>query len=436
MPDVGQKNWADDRKDVTENNYVVKSGIFPNLYYAAELQTDFAKLNGPRELRTAKNIHRPGQMQIPDGKDSPVHAQNCDENNTVVFTLREPNTGMATYGDAPVKTGGFARYMHTEVNVRVVSSPAFPVVGYESQQNIRRVVKDLVAVEKDNIARWISQEMDLDAYRAIFHGASRGLLSREDGGMDVRLEGATAPGQYRSPLNTLVASEDDVTPIRRDVTAHNTELAQLLLNLQDTDAHYFTYRTHELIGFLINKLGLAPVKIGGREYRAVVLTDEWNIYHLRDRTGPLSEMWQNATPRSDTNAAIYNQDWLRLDNILYVPTRKLSYFRPSVNNGVITYGVGMDIDPRSKTYNNTSNYLPSIVMGAGALLRGTRKGEVKITVEKGPHEKGLEFAQHYQDGWRRPDWFAQDGRTDDTSLMNDSSFVVFNYGKSPMAAAV
>jgi hypothetical protein len=270
---VGQKFWADDRQDVTENNYVVKSGIFPGLYYAAEMQCDFVKLNGPRELRTAKNIHRPGQMQIPDGKDSPVHTQNCDENNTVIFTLREPNQGMATYGDAAVKTGGFAQYMHTEVNVRTVSSPAFPVVGFESQRNIKRVINDIVAVEKDNIARWVSQEMDLDAYRSFFHGASRGLLAQEDGGMGIRLHGAAASGQYRSPLNTLVASESDLTPKSRDVSTHNASLANLLQNLTDTDEHYFNYRTHELIGYLINKLGLAPVKIGGKEYRAVVLTD-------------------------------------------------------------------------------------------------------------------------------------------------------------------
>jgi hypothetical protein len=116
-------------------------------------------------------------------------------------------------------------------------------------------------------------------------------------------------------------------------------------------------------------------------------------------------MWQNATPRSDKNPAIYNQDWLELDRILYVPTSKLAFFRPSVTpDGTnVTYGIGMDTDPRSKTYNNTSNIMPSIVMGAGAVLRGTRKGYTEVTVENGPHGKGLEFASHYQDGWRRPD---------------------------------
>jgi hypothetical protein len=428
---AGQTLWNDDRPDITEKNFVVKAQIMRGLYYAAAMNTLFGKLNGPRELRTLQNIHKGGTITIPDGKESPVWQQQANENNTAKFTLREPNKGMATYGDAPVKTGQFAEYMHCEMNVRTVSSPAFPVVGFESQENIKRVINDVVAVEKDNIRRWASEEQDLDAFRSIFYGASRGLLLTADGGMGIATPGGTS-GQARSPVNTLVAGQVDLTPTAWAVAAHNTNLANLLAALTDNDAFYFSYRTHELISYLIDKIGLAPVKIGGVQYRAVAITDEWNIFNLRDRTGPLSALWQNATPRSDKNLAIYSRSTLALDDILYIPTSQLRFFRPTVAGGVITYGAGMDSDPRLSSFSNPSNILPTVVMGAGALLRGTRRGEMKFTMEVGAHGKGAEYAIHYQDGWRRSDWFAQDGRQ---AMSNDSSFVVFNYGKSPMAAS-
>jgi len=431
---AGQFVWNDDRPDVTDKNYVVKAQIARGLYYQGVMNTLFGKLNGPRELRTLETIQRGGTITIPDGKESPVWLQNCKENNTVKFTLREPNKGMATYGDAPVKTGQFAEYMHCDCNVREVSSPAYPVVGYESQKNIERVISDVVAVEKSNIARWVSEEMDLDAFRTIFFGASRGLLSQQDGGMGIAQPGG-ASGQYRVPINTFVAGQADVTARDWSVTTHNANLATALATLTNTPTLYFNYDTHQRISFLIDQLGLQKVKIGGETYRAVAITDEWNIYSLRDLTGPLSTLWRQATERSDKNLAIYSRGTLVLDDILYIPTSQLRYFRPTVTgtspNLVLTFGAGMDVDPRMSSFNNQSNIMPTVVMGAGALLRGSRVGSMKFTSEIGPHGKGAEYAAHYNDGWRRSDWFAQDGRQ---KMSNDSMFVVFNYGRSPMAA--
>lgn len=428
---VGQKVWADDRPDVTENNYVVKAEIAQSIYYKAAMACLFGKLNGPRELKTIESIHKGGTVTIPDGRESPVWMQNCNKNPTVRFTLREPNKGMATYGDAPVKTAQFAEYMHCDCNVRLVSSPAWPVVGYESQQNIKRVVNDVVQVEKANIARWVSEEQDFDAFRAILEGASRGLLITEDGGKGIAIPGGTS-GQARSPLNTLVAGTDDLTPTDWNVAAHNARLVTALTNMPLGDAAQFNYRTHDRISYLIDNLGLQPVKIGGVQYRAVAITDEWNIYALRDRTGPLSQLWQRATERSDKNLAIYSRSALVLDDILYIPAGQLKYFRPRVENGAIVYGAGMTADPRLDSFSNPSDITMTVVLGAGALLRGHRVGYLKFTEEIGNHEKGHEFAFHYNDGWQRADWFAQDGRQ---KMSNDSMFVVFNHGQSPMADA-
>jgi|GEM_PF-4025086 len=425
---AGQSSWENAGSE--KNAAVVKESIGRGIYYAAAMATLFGTLNGARTLKTQKIVHGGGEKIIDAGNDSPVFKKSNDENNTAIFTLREPNRGMTTYGDANVKTGEFARYKHMICNVRTVKTPAYPLVGFESADNFKRVVaaNQLATVEKENISRYVSEEMDFDALRAIYMGASRGILTSEDGGMGVTLKGAAA-GQVRAPLNTLVGGNPDLTPWAWNATQHNTNLATRLGSLNaGTAAHRFNYETHLLISYMADQLGLKPVKIKGSEYRAVAIIDEWNVYELR-RDANLRNMLMNATPRSDTNKVIYSRDELALDGILYIPAQQLRYFRHAVAAGVINYGAGMNIDPR--TFANPNTITTTIVIGAGALLRGTRSEGARYTDDVGPHEDGLEISYRYQDGWRRSDWYTEDGREE---LFNDSLLVVYNAGRSPVAA--
>jgi len=425
---AGQVDWKDAGSET--NAYVVKESIERGIYYKAAMATLFGTLNGPRELKTQKIIHGGGTLTVDAGNDSPVFQKSNNENNKALFTMREPNKGMATYGDASVKTGEFAKYKHMECNVRTVKTPAYPLVGFESAESFKRVVaaNQLVSVEKDNIARYVSEEMDFDALRAVFMGASRGILTSEDGGMGVTLNGAAA-GQVRAPLNTLVAGNTDLTQWAWNATTHNTNLATRLASLTPaTAAHRFSYATHLSISYNIDQLGLKPVKLKGRQYRAVAIIDEWNMYELR-RDVDLRALFKDATERSDKNKAIYSRDELELDGILYIPAQQLRYFRHAVASGVINFGAGMNIDPR--TFANPNTITTTVVMGAGALLRGTRSASARYTTGTGSHEDGLEISYRYQDGWRRADWYTRDGREE---MENDSLLVVYNAGRSPMSA--
>jgi hypothetical protein len=416
---AGQNEWKD-------GDYVVKPEIVRGLYYQSEALGLFSMLNSLREVRTRTIMHGGKSVTIDAGNDSPVFEKNLNENNTALFTLRERNKGMPTYGDASVKMGPFAEFMHGRIEARLISSPAFPILGFESADNIKRVINDLISVEKDNMALWMAQEKDYDALRALLMGASRGLFDRENGGKGIQLEGA-AQGQYRAPWNTVVAGQQGLTPQNFNATTHNNSLRTLLGGMSNADQFHFSYDTHKIISGLIDKLGLKPVRIGGKTYRAVVVIDPRNIERLREDER-LIKKWENATPRADDNPSIYSRDSLILDNVFYRPTEQLRFFRPTPtsaasDNGVV-WGAGMDTDPRSENYSNDSPYTMSIVMGAGALLRGRRKGDVKFTTKEGDHGKGKEIALHWDDGWMRRDWYAKDGRQ---KIANDSSFTVFNY---------
>lgn len=416
----GQASWND--PDTGVNDYVVNPELSSKIYYKSTYKTLWGQLNGTREVRTTEITHGGNTQVIDAGNDSVIWEKDCNRNSECRFTMREENKGMATYGEADVKPGDFAQYMHSVCYVRQVDSPAYPIVGFESAKNIEPVVNDLVKVEQDNISLWRSKEVDLDGFRAIYMGASRPLLDTENGGKGITLAGGVA-GMQRSCYNTYVAGQPGLTTPSVVAPQHEGNLAALLAGLGNDSAFAFTYDTHERISYLIDRLYFNGVKLFGEEYRAAALIDERNMYRMTSAGGTLARIFENATQRSMKNPALYKRKALVLDDILYIPCRQMEYFRPTTDGATITYGCGMTKDPRSKTFVNTSDITTTIVLGRGALLRGRRKG-LDFTVERGPHRKGASYALHYHDGIMRREWFTKDDRTE---MMNDSSLIVFNF---------
>jgi hypothetical protein len=425
---AGQQKW--DNHGAPTNAYVVMPEIVRSLYYTALRKTLFGLLNLGRSVKTTSIIHGGNTLHIDSGNESPVWEKQLSENNTARFTMREENKGMATYGDTDVAAGDFAQYMHLECHAWSIDTPAYPIVGYESKENIKRVINDLVAVEKENIATWIAKEMDFDAFRALLMGASRGLLDTAYGGKGIKLYGATTGGEHRSNWNAFAPSGSSgghLAGLSAQSTVpatHNAAVGSLITGIPaaGSDNSRFTYMTHKDISAIVDDLQLQEVTVNGRTYRAVAITDIRNIYTLRDDPN-LVQLWTNATPRADDNLALYSRDTLILDDILYIPTHQLKYFRPTVVGGVPVYGAGMTQDPRTNPA-NSSNVTMTLVLGRGSMVRARRKGEIRFTDEVGRHGKGAEYAAHYDDGWMRREWGTRDDRT--AKMFNDSSFIVFN----------
>lgn len=419
--------WND--PDSTYDSYVVHPEDSSDVYYKSEYATVFGMLNGNRQISEQEiAFSANSKMKIDVGNKSPVWEKGNFDVGTgeCRLTLREMMTGMATYGEADVKPGKFANYKHGACYVRQVDSPAQPIVGSESQYNIKKVIKDIVKLEKEALVDWRRREIDLDAFRAIFHGASRGLLLTEDGGKGISLAGGTA-GQARAPYNTYVAGQTGLTTPSATLATHNASLYTALGTLSDDDAYAFTYESHLYNSYLLDQIGgeESSVEVGGIEYRAIALIDERNMYRMMAVGGTLSNLFRDATARAEKNKALYTRQKIVLDDILYVPVRQLAWFRPTVKNDVITWGCGLTQDPRLKSFTNTSNITSTVYLRAGALLRGRRKG-IEITTSVGPHGKGTSYCMHYHDGWTRMDWFSKDERSE---MMNDTMLVTFNYDK-------
>lgn len=425
---AGQSVWND--AGSTTNAYIVRPEISKSIYYEATYGTLFGKLNmlkgvGPRTVSTVVMEFEDGtKKKIDVGNDSPIWEKDYTENNECRYTMRERPVGLGTHGEADVIDGDFARYKHSVCYVTQNDTPAMPIPGSESQEKVKSVLGDLVAAEKKNLA-WLAQEnMDLDGWRSIFLGASRGVLNTKFGGMGKALPGGSA-GEQRSSYNNIIAGSDSLVTPNYTLATHETALYNALSGLNDDDKFGFYYDSHRRYSYWVNRLKLKPVRIGGKQYRAVALIDERNIYRMTSAGGSYDNLFRDAGARGMDNPAVNHTRPIELDNILYIPCQQMEFFRPTLNSGAITYGCGLNVDPRASSFSNSSNICPVVYMGAGALLRGRRQ-KVWFTMKEGDFSKGSKYAMHWHDGWMRNDWRTEDGRTE---ISNDSMFIAWHFDK-------
>ena len=414
---AGQASW--DAPGSSTKAYVVNPVITKGLWYESTYRTMFSKLNGPREVKEVEIMHQGQKMVVDSGNNSVVWEKEFNGVGECRFTMREETIGMATYGDADPKPGKFAQYRHSECYVITTDSPVQPIVGFESAQNIKDVVEDLVKVEKDNLSMWMSKEIDADGFRALVMGGSRGILGTTDGGKGITLPGCTA-GQQRSCYNTYVQGQTGLTTPSYTQATHEATLSTLLAALTDVTTQAFDLDMHKAVSYFISRLNFTPASIGGVEYRAVCFADERNIERLTAVGGTLATLFQFAMERGKKNPAIYSMNTLVIDDILYIPCRQLEALRPTADGSTVAYGAALSSDPR--TYSNTSPICMNVYMGAGALLRGRRKN-TSFTVDEGDHGKGASYCLHYHDGWKRNEWSTKDGRSE---IKNMSSLVTYN----------
>lgn len=419
---AGQRDWKN--RGASTNEYLINPDLEQGVYYQSESRQLFGKINDRREVTTVKIMRDGNEQSIDVGNDSPIWEKNFGGGvGECRFTLEEEMEGMPVYGPSDPIAGNFQQYKHSNVYVRKITSPKMPVVDEESQFNVSAVIPDLLKQRKGSMSRWREKEVELDAFRALLDGGSRGLLSTTDGGLGITLPGASA-GQNRSCYNTYVEGQSGLTTPNYTRATHEGTLSTLVAAISGTAAvQAFDWETHKKIAYLIETrpLALKPVKIGGKEYKAVAIIDPRNVDRLLAYGGTLATAMATAYTRGMDNPVLNRVNGFVLDDICYIPSKYIEYFRPTADGSTMRY-LPATSDPRSSSFANTSNVTMTIVLGAGAILRGRRK-KVWFSVKEYDHDTGADYCVHYYDGWMRNEWSTKDGRT---SILNDSSLVVFN----------
>jgi hypothetical protein len=418
---AGQGKW--DPAGSSTNAYIVNPRLEKDIYWKSTYNTIFGSVNGNRSIKEVNLEFTGGKnMKVNQGNDSPVWAKDMDRGNETRFTQVEFTTGMGTYGEADVRPGNFDSFLHDACYTRQIDSPEYPVVGDESQMLVKEVLDDVVELKRQGIEDWRAREVDLDAFRSIFMGASRGLLLTSDGGYGLALPGSTA-GQQRSCWNTAYCDSNGYISLTSPAVAQATHEAAVntaIGSYSDDDKYQFSHEAHRQYCHMIEDKSFKPVTVGGRQYKALALIDRRLIDRL---AADMQDLFKYAYERGKENPAVSHLGAFSIDDILYMPARQMEFFRPTAGSSAVTYGAGISEDPREDSFTNSSNICGVVYLGAGALLRAESR-KVWFSKEEGRHKKGLWLCSHYDDGWKRREWVSKDGRT---KMDNDSSIVGWHY---------
>jgi hypothetical protein len=429
-------------RGASTNEYIVNPLLKKQVYFGSEFATLFGRINNFREVTVTAIERGDEKLQIAgSGIDSPVWEQDFnDQTGECRFTMVEPMAGLSTYGMYDPEVGTFDSFKHEVIHVVQEDSPVQPLLDKESQFRQSEVIPIASCIEnkKSQMKLWREKTLEAQgAFRALFDGYSRGLLHTGKGGMALVLPGATA-GQNRSCYNTVVANAFAFTSPNFTRATHEGTLATAIAALDDHAIYNFDYEQHKYMSYAVSAKKFKPVSIGGSTYRAFAIADPLALARLGTYGGTLETMLRQANERAMQNPILKGLQAWELDDILYVASKYMEYFRPTaVGTSTVDY-LGIDDDPLSDSFSNTSKNIAVMYLGAGALCRGRRKN-VWFTVSgegasNAGHSKGTTYCLHYYDGWKRTEWVTKDGTS---AIKNDASIMWVGYdpgvGKSPAA---
>jgi hypothetical protein len=390
------------------------------LYYAMRTRSLIADLS-----RTSGGVNE--MESFPGLQLNPViRRKKIDKGDMIRDTMVEAVRGLVSYGDMPVRAGGFLEFKNQESRVNQIDSPAYQVVGKMSQQRVKETLPDLPEITQQQAIEFMREELEFQAIAAILQGASPAILeTAANGGSGISL-GVGAGAGAGVPLMGKNWYTTDTGFITYDTTpaTHNSTVNDAVNGIDAADADKFTLAQHNLIRARFDNIPWEPVTIGGKRYKAIGAMDPDMMWRLRSL---LATYNQYAMPRGKDNPLFNNNYQIEMDDIIYFSWPNLKKYRPAYNAttlrpdfGPVTAGV----DPRG--YSTSSSYGLVIYLGGNALLEGFND-ELWTTTKTYDHGKGWEVSAHMMEGFVRSEWYAKDGRTDTTACENRSSLIAAFY---------
>lgn len=351
------------------------------------------------------------------------------EGDKVVFTLQDNIKGKATYGDTPVRAGGFLQFKNLEARVNQIDSPAIQIVGKMSQQRVRQSLDNLPMKTRNQVIAWSAAQEEFEAIPAFLHGASPSVMKAvTDGGLGISLGVGSGAGAGVPLMNKhwFTPHFGFVTPSTTPAT-HNYTVDNAVYGIDAADADKCTLDFLSAIRAKMDELMFEPVTFLGREVKAMAGCDPDIMWRIGKKL--LADVNKYQMPRGKENPFWFTREIIVIDEVAYFSWPNLKKYRPTAvgtgdNSGTTgpTFGpLSADTDPR--TYTTTSKKGLIIFMGAGALKEGFND-EITLTEENGRHNKSLEIAAHMMKGYVRGEWYSKDGRSDSTDNVENRSVIV------------
>jgi len=355
-----------------------------------------------------------------------------NEGDMVRYSLVEAVDGLGSYGDLDPSRGNHLGYGNMEVRVNEVDSPAIPVPGRNSQRRVKRSLGDLKPQVRGRVRDWGAQELEIQALTALIGGADAGTLkSTSDGGLadtlGIRSSGTASQALMPRHFYTPQGGYLDYSSTQ---ATWNTTVDTAIGAITEAAGGYVTLAHVDIMRDQMDSLGIQAPTMNGKQYKAIFLCDPrivWRLNHL------LATYYQSSRERSKSNPIFGVDHQVEFDGCLYLSIRALEGMRVDQGSGANAncpdWGTGnltnvLNTDHR--TISNTNDYCWMIGLGAGGLLHGYDDA-LWITDAEAEHGKGIEYVAHQDMGFKRGDWFPQDGRTAVASCISYGCFASVFY---------
>lgn len=389
----------------------------PSLYWKALNQTWVGPLT--RSGDRVKQMQAFGGPQKMDGTAA-IWSKQIHNGDMVRFSLVEDVTGLGTYGDLDPQRGNYLGYGNMECRVNEVDSPGIPVPGRNSQRRVRSSLGEIKPLVIERVKNWAAQEVEIQATLTMIAGADAlTLKGTADGGLADTL-GIKSLNSASAPLmpRYVWTPDDGLLSYSSNGATWNSTVNDGVNNITTGANGRLSLAGLDKIRGLMDTQGFAPLKFKGKQYKAICIADSdlvWRLNHL------LADYYKYATPRSDDNKLFGVSHTVEFNEVLYIGVPILKKFRLAYNAGDACprWGVGtkdnvLSSDPRTTT--NSNSIAIAFFLGAGGLLRGY-DSRLWITDAEANHGKGIEYVAHQDMGWKRGEWFPQDGRTDTSACL-------------------
>jgi len=435
----GQINWKSSGS--ATKSYIVNPALERGLAYQFRNRSALGRLSKPIMERM---ISDNGRMRSQDlAATAVIQRKEIKTGDEARFTLIQNIKGAATHGDAPVRTGDYLAYLHKNIKINQIHTPAIPMMEEMSRMRVAEVLSGEENEVRRQLEMWLAEEYTYDGYSAMFNGASKGLLTipENEGGLNLDL--GRGAGKGLSIEHILIAGKTGTqvgelsyaaTSSSAALTAYEVAINTALIaadaqlaGAADDAARQTLYGFHRgIIADLrdwVVTAKIAETEVAGNG-KWFVACDPSLLKTLTRQGGELFEAWKYSRERAESNP-VFGYDYIELDDFVFFKDPYLKQFRPVVGAGgaEITWGNSGYADMRERAV-PTSNWAPMLILGNQAMMEAT-SGTVSLTSYEGKHGQGCEIAGHIKQSFMRTQWQPKDGRT--TPFLNQSSALVLAY---------
>lgn len=369
----------------------------------------------------------PGDKSMDPSGSAAVLYKSITEGDTVNWSLEKVLKGAPVFGEQTPPKGGSLEFLHSEVKLNLVKSPAFQLPTEMNELRLKSTINGPIEPKvRAQIILWNASVFSHDHYKAALCGASDNLLaSVADGGSNVDL--GRGAGKIVSPINMIVRGTGVVGG--STLNARETAIKSAIGSLStSTASHLISIKAlHEVNEEMASGTGnFKGIDIGGQEKFVMVLPTLARPV-LGSELADYVKGGQTLTP----DHWLFQYRPIEIGKLMIVFDDMLAKYSPDVSGSEIIWG-STSVDPTSWEYANLTAAQKTrgvgLVMGQNALCTAQYKS-MSFTMEQAPHDGPKEIASKTYRSIVRPMW---KDIQDSSKLPLDQSFLAFVFAMSPL----